>query len=343
MKFMREYAACFGQAPEQIFVEPHERKRADVQNISDFSHSYATLAEIGHPILSVEATRKSIIFVTCFFQVFHYDLQARQLNREPKQLLLNGEITKEMIPRMTSLIERKHKHFISATPWDTAFVISNEHGIPEVIKRMHTKKMTAVAIEHSYYATASLDCTMMLWNMNLSGVQTPFAIISKFDSSVVCLAIRESCDMCVGCSKSGEIVSVSLCTGTFIRKVRMSYGEPTHIALFDTGTVCVAFTSANRSTILVFDINLNVIKKHMLGSSVSAWCPIKWADGKEFLFVSTRHRRLAIYELPSMTEVWQEERVAFDITRSCYLSEPQSIIMTTLCGKVIQLPFSSPV
>ena len=90
----------------------------------------------------------------------------------------------------------------SAVPWDNAITISTlTSGAPIHVKRAHTKRITAIAVSNGYYATASLDCTVVLWRNHLSVPQIPMSIMTKHSNCISCIAINENIDLCVSASR----------------------------------------------------------------------------------------------------------------------------------------------
>jgi len=75
-KFIREYSACFGAAPHQIFNEPHPSKKL-LPSISSFSNKLMVVTNINSPILSLECIENKIFiinkeleFLTSYFYMF---------------------------------------------------------------------------------------------------------------------------------------------------------------------------------------------------------------------------------------------------------------------------------
>ena len=241
LKFIQEYAACFGHAPRQLFFEPHKSKKFNLMRppITTFGHKYFILFDVKNPILSLEVidsrkqktrrntdpnqTLKAVLpnfiqIVDSNFDAILYNMSDRNMKRV--QLLLNSAIKYDNVKIMTSTVQTKNGFSYSAVPWDNAITISTlTSGAPIHVKRAHTKRITAIAVSNGYYATASLDCTVVLWRNHLSVPQIPMSIMTKHSNCISCIAINENIDLCVSASRNGEIITQSVITGNFIRKI----------------------------------------------------------------------------------------------------------------------------
>jgi hypothetical protein len=336
-EFARQYAACFGQAPLQLFHQPHPSRTSRPREIGYFSPEPIVLFDSGSPVLSLECSQQSAIFVTQQFVLFQFAFETGVVTRA--QLLRNAQITDAMRSMMKSLVQTAAGYVLTGAPWDTAFTLSDSKGFTLHIKRLHSQKLSAVALSTHFFATASFDCTVMLWKMRPDRPQVPYSIISKHKSYIQFLAICEECDTCLSCSHTGEIVATALTDGTFVRKIRMDVGEPTGLTIWPDGTSAVAFASSNRTVVAVFDQNLNAIAQTVVGSAIVAWAPVEWEDGRNYVVAALKSGRVVIRSLPAMEEVWANERVDFDVTKVAVSRKPWSIVLGTVCGKILKLPF----
>jgi WD40 repeat protein len=176
-EFIRSYAACFGQAPIQIFDNPHPSRTARLRSISFGSGQPTLVFDTNVYILSLEYKHQKLFFVTRKFDLFIYDLKSESVTVCP--LLLNAQITDSVLPMMKSLVQTYSGYVLTGAPWDTAFTLSDIRGFPLHIKRLHSQKLSAIALSSRFFATASFDCTVMLWRMRPDRPQVPYAIISK--------------------------------------------------------------------------------------------------------------------------------------------------------------------
>jgi hypothetical protein len=336
--FVRSYTACFGQGPIKIFSNPHPSRSAVPRAIATWLANPVTLFDAGELVLSLECARNSVTVVTRSFKLF---TQRGGTLSPPVQLLLNAQITDAILPMMRALVQTCGQYALTGAPWDTAFTLSTIKGDPLHIKRLHSQRLSALALSEHFFATASFDCTVMLWKMRPDRAQVPYAIISKHKSLIQCLAICEDNDTLLSCSRTGEIVATALAAGSFVRKIRMDIGEPTGALLWRDGTAAVAIAASNRSVVAVFDHNLCVIEQTVIPSAVVAWAPIEWENGRNYVVAALKNRRIVICGLPGLDEVWTSDHVDYDIARLAIARKPRSIVLATVCGKILQLLFEA--
>jgi hypothetical protein len=334
---IRDYAASFGQAPAQLFFSPHSGRTSAVRSLSNFSRSHIVRLDVHDSILSLEINYKRVTVVTKGFEMVSVDVETE--NTVSHRLPLLAELSESEIPMMRSLVRTCREFALTATPWDTAFTLSDKQGRPMLVKRLHSQKLSALAISRRFYATASFDRTVMLWRLQASDVQVPYSIISKHRSMVTCLAINEECDACVSSSRNGEVVIVALESGLFVRKVKVTAGDPSHAAVWDDGMVAVACAAASRSVVIIFDQNLAEVGQAVMPASVRHWQPVAWPDGRNYVVLGLKSRRVAVCRMPEMTEVWAREHLEFDISNVALLKNPLAVIVATTCGKVLEFPF----
>jgi hypothetical protein len=333
-QFFRDYAACFGQAPPRLMDEPAMSRKVLPASIADFAQSSTELLQSRTAILSIEITAHSMVFINSAFEIIILD----NGQTTSHQLRINAEITESMIPKVKYLVQSCRGFVITGTPWDTAFTLSTSHGIPLHIKRLHTQRLSAVAIGKRVYVTGSCDCTLMLWRLQTEVNQVPYAIISKHKSQINCLAMNEKYDLVVSCLRRGEVISVALGSGTFLRKIEKAVGEPSDVVIWDDGTVAIAFTSSNRSVVVVLDQNLNQVSETIFPSVVWTWTAVGWPNGMNYVIVGMRNKKLAIYQLPGMEEVWGEQ-LDYEISKVVLATLPLAMIVGTMCGRVLRFPF----
>jgi WD40 repeat protein len=333
-QFFRDYAACFGQAPPRLLNEPAIPRKKLPVSIADFAQSSTELLQSKTAILSIEMSAHSMVFINSSFEIII--LENGQTTSH--QLLINAEITESMVPKVKYLMQSCRGFVITGTPWDTAFTLSTSHGVPLHIKRLHTQKLSAVAISKSVYVTGSYDRTLMLWRLQADVKPVPYAIISKHKSHINCLAINEKCDLVVSCSRIGEVITIALGSGTFIRKIEKGIGEPSDVVIWDDGTVAIAFTSSNRTVVVVLDQNLNHVSETIFPSIVWTWTAVSWPNGMNYVVAGMKNNKLAIYELPGIAEVWGEQ-LDYEISKVALATNPLAMIVGTMCGKVLQFPF----
>jgi hypothetical protein len=68
---------------------------------------------------------------------------------------------------------------------------------------------------------------------------------------------------------------------------------------------------------------------------------IQWPDGRNYLVVGEKNRRVVVFRLPEMTEVWEKE-VEWEVSRVAWTKKPVGIVVGTACGKIIRFAGEVP-
>lgn len=157
--FKREYAACFGQAPSQIFEYSHPAKLVLKKQLKIHEPHLVIDCGKGKPILSIESDEYGFITVVNS----DYNVFSNRDNKVRPLFNINSVIMPEDINICTKLIRTKGKIALSTAPWDRCFCITHINEGLLFTKRFHVGKISAVAITEHRYATASLDGTVALW------------------------------------------------------------------------------------------------------------------------------------------------------------------------------------
>lgn len=180
----KEYAACFGQAPSQIFEKAHPAKIVLQKQLTIHDPQPVFDCGKGKAILSIEADEYG------FITVVNSDFNAVSTrNNKVRQLIpLNSIISPEEIDICSKLVRTKGKIALSATPWDRCFCISNINEGLLFTKRFHISKISAVSITEHRYATASLDGTVALWQKPNIKVDQPIMIPKPSNAPIISAA-----------------------------------------------------------------------------------------------------------------------------------------------------------
>ena len=376
LKFVQEYAACFGHAPKQIFFEPHKSRQVLQKDLlSIVSPTNGVVSNYGEPtaktnyeflilfeskdaIISVEAFQKQneIVAINLKFEMLRYSLA--EITMSKVQLLLNMSLNEvvysndkksknfnneDEISSICNTIQIKNNVVLSAVPWDMAITMSSlENGSVLHIKRAHTKSLTAIAASTNFYATASLDCTLIIWKLVSSISQIPLSTMTRHKTYVKFIGLNENVDMCVSVSKGGEIITQSLVTGSFIKKYHVkNLGEPLSIAVFNSGLICIPFGHKNeRTTVVSFTQNLELIQTVQLEGIIHCWSVIEWPNEKDYIFAYLKNGSLIIYRAPMFEVIWKYEKFEFVVTSISILYSPLRIFMGMSNGKVMSLSFT---
>jgi hypothetical protein len=330
LKFAREYTACFGEAPSLIFGNPHKACKKAWESCENWSHSKSVLVDVGKPILSLECTSQAIVVVDSNF--VRHTCTDSGITSLP--LSLECRIEESLLSQMSKVVRTKNGMTVTGTIWDNSFAVSNESGRKTWVKRRHTQKVSCIAMSRNYFATCGYDCTAMIWRLPQGSPPFCVQVLGKHKARIVCSEISEENDILVTCDEMGEICVTALASGDFVKKVKCG-GVPCELAIFHDGFICVAFES---NTVVVFDLNLNEICTKNLGEMIVGMTCVVWGDGRRYLFVGTAKRRLRMFEVLGMGEVWNEE-IEEEIMKIGYWSFNRSVVIGTRNGRLIFIPY----
>lgn len=334
IQFVQEYAACFGQAPSQIFSDLHPHKRIRPFSFNTVDPQAVLIHESTVPILATKLENNILTIINSNYEIINInDRTAKEISRAKLHLAIP---LNSPDPDIVAIGE---KTVITSVPWDFSFYVTSLEDFKLIkIKRIHTRPLTSIVMSKNYYATASLDCTVVVWRQNDNG-QT--SILNKHRTAVNCLAINEDMDILVSCSRDGSIVTSSVINGKYLRTVQITeIGEPFHVDMTPDGTILINFQLADSSTVVVFDQNLTEIGRHKFESSIQSWCVIEQKDGDKFLLINMRSAKFTLVKIPSFEVVWSKINYSYQINTMNYVPESNIITIGTNCGKLLELTFS---
>jgi len=333
-KFIQEYAACFGMAPKQIFSEPHKSKK---YTIIDFypSHKYTMIAQSNNSIISIEYSRTTITSISSSFEVLRIDPNTYE--SQSFCLPRNCEIQPSETYKYSQLCQSSNNFIISSTPWDTSIMLFRIQNSLQTLynKRPHSRRISSTAISSSFFASASNDCTMMLWRLENKSPQVPHYVLTKHNSPIQCINLNESLDISVSCSSSGLIITTSLISGQFLRSKQTCNGKPLCVSTTNSGLIIIGY----QKSINVFDQNLNDIGSFSFENRDVSFCKgINWGNGVDYVFLAFKSKQLLILSIPEFKIIWEEDSTDFVVTSCDFSQHPRrELVIGTMCGKIIQL------
>ena len=354
LHLIQEFAACFGQAPSLLFTSPHPSKK--LVRLSLSSPKLSTLLSNDSPKASISVLTDineneiivhanidkngDITAVTSGFLLY----RTRNNSYLNKTLLVSHvEIESNDIELLPNLIQSNESYLVYSFPYDLAFYIfslknetSPSGGLH--IKRMHTRPVTSVAISQKYCAAGSEDCTIVIWSFENNFRQ--HAILSKHPAPVTCIAMDEIADLVVTCSKDGTIILSTLSDGTFFKSLICNgIGEPKSVKLTPLGNFVVCFNLGNKSTLKVFDQNLNPIGEKCVDIGIICFSFFELGDGKMYSLQLLRNHILRFENLPEFSLEWEEKGLKRNITTMELIKSPLGILLGTKAGDVLKLTF----
>lgn len=332
LKFSQEYAACFGQAPSQIFSKPHPQRKSYPKILSQNSFRLVELAKLSEPIIALDISNNYIFSLSRFHTIYKGKIQW-----DPVSL---KEVWVKKIPQFTSanvVGALKSGYSVTSDSYDCCFMISSLGNMPVVLhtKRLHTKPITCIIASEKYYVTGSQDNCVVIWQYEKDKPQVPLSIITKHSHPIRGLAINEANNILVSCSEDGTIIASSLRSGEFIKSVHFEE-EPIYMSISKNAYILVNFYFDDRSILRVFDINLTLIGELSCSDLVSTFVIFESIDGSIFSFVSLRNKTSIIFSLPSFNAVWVSS-IGFQASTMAYVEEKGNIIIGCEDGLIYSL------
>ena len=373
--FRIEFVACFGQAPNKLFKDPHPQRVVLTRKLKPELYSIFSINNQNSPnkgILSMRVNKKYITIVNSQFEAILLNYSPKLTEKSPNLIdrinpFSNKEtnrfeiIKSEYLPinqnkkpidlseedyiSLTRTIKTFKKIVLYSTPWDTSFSIFVIGEGLKHTKRLNVMNISSLAISKERYITASYENTITIWNNDIHKQQIPISILFGHRSTVMSVDISEECDIIVSVAHDKSISTASLMSGQFLKIVQINDGHPLLVTISNIGTICVSvLTGFEERLIKVFDINLNFIDQHAFNSSVICWCIFSWYDGSEYICVSFKNKLVQIFSLPHFELIWELPKGVknsslgeSDITSIAFVKDHMSLLLGTSNGKIFEI------
>lgn len=332
IQFIQEYVACFGEAPSQLFSDRHPDRKVIPKSVVDAEPKLAVIyrSKTRGSVLSLGENNGKLLLVNDKFEV--RDLDDRLLCKLPGLISMNDED----VARLPRLVSISGKLCVYGFPYDFAFfVYAIDQNSLIKLRRVHTREITNVILGTNYYVTSSSDSTVVVWRRATH--QQNF-ILSKHQSPVTCIAMNETCDMLVSCSKDGSIVTSTVRDGRYLRTIFVE-SPPKNVLLSSSGRIYVFFELDNKTEVRVFDQNMNSIASGVINGIITAMELIEEVDGTELLVAMLASRTLVIHSIPDFQTVWSQPRFQFDIVTMWFNKKGQEVLLGTNDGQIVALRF----
>ena len=332
LELRQEFAACFGQAPAQLFLEAHPNRPIGIRRLGTGERKLFVTYEPSDirapPIIWIDSFGGTRLLVNKNFQ--YTEVGGKQA--------VEGDL------HMSKGIVRTSKYVaVCSSAYDSSLsVIDLETAKIHAIKRFHTMRITSIALSDEYFVTGSLDCTVVIWRLvNDNGRMVPTIVdaLVQHRSSVTCVDINYRANLVASCSRDGSLVTSTVATGGFVKiEMVVDEGEPVHVKVFDSGTVCVCFSRDSKSTIICYDQNLHHNGRCGFEDQVQLWTGFEWYDGMEYLVIALHSNQIVCLKLPEMQPIWKVSGVDFNAQSLAVEHETASILFGNSYGKIIAIP-----
>jgi hypothetical protein len=341
---IKEYAACFGAAPVQLFAHvPPKRAVAP----HPFQHCFLgmlavppRLSEVIAAAYDSESALVTAVNAKCEFVRFG---------------IADGRIHtgRLAVPIPSELEDRAHEHMkialfgstvVVSLPWDSAFYVfraSDGVAQPAAVNRVHRERITAIAASGSLFATAAKDFSVRIWRMD-GGALALIAFAMKHRTAVKLITINKKLQICVSVGFDGFVLALSTVNGRFLHARELHESDPSLLAFSNFGCVVVAFNQNGSALIKVLDQNLRPISERRMPYEVNCWRYVQWSDGAEYLIAALSNRRLVLLKLPFIDELGLDFQANFAVAAvDCVLKPSLGVLLTDTDGRLFCiLPYS---
>ncbi|EAY21644.1 Beige/BEACH domain containing protein [Trichomonas vaginalis G3] len=317
LKFIQEYALCFGQAPTQLFTTPHPQTKDLLKPLYSPASPVGIVPALGGKTTSIDCVNQTLCVTQNTGAIFRFKLSpdsCKEISRNafPFQLctLPPDPASSPSFQSQTScppfVVTTTQNITIFAPSYDAIFTVIDNNSFstgrtPKTLwsSRIHTKPITSIAATQNYFVTGSDDCTVCLWPVSTT-FSEPLFFNSRHSSKITCVSITEVAKTVVSCSSDGRITSVGL-DGRNIRSTFVD-GVPQSVCVCDDGYTLVNSVVGEDNVLTVLDINLETCKVIETKSALFATVFFVDSDGGHIIVYSDKNG-VSILKSPTYEEI----------------------------------------
>lgn len=293
---IKEYAACFGAAPTQLFFEDPQPKMALFNPLQEKMFSVMDVKNISDkPVILIKATKSTIAFASndgtiCVYNVFD-QTKSITVKFNVKTVITQAAFAGNL--------------FCASVKGDTAVMCYDFTKSADAffISRAHIGKITSLSSSGEILATGSEDMTVRLWrrtddNVSMRNEST----LSMHTSEICCLDTNIRSDLVVSVGIDGFIVATSLVDMSYSSYVRTSkidiIAKPTMVSISDSGYVCIFTNHAGKCKADVFDENLTYFYSSWIAMTATSVCHAQLPNGETVYFVGSSTGKIFVIGCP---------------------------------------------
>jgi hypothetical protein len=287
---VREYAACFGTIPAQLFDDaPPIRLPLLPPTLQP-----RPLTNIEPPLLALVADHSSVLAIDerLRFAVIGGGLADRGRLVLPRPLAV----------RARPIVACSRKFAVAAFPWSSSFSVfipRSAHAQPIAIGALHTRPITALAICQRAIVSASQDCTVRLWRIGEE--LTLMRMLAKHSQPITFVRTNERLRQAVSVSRDGFVMAIGLRDGRYLRGFKLALPDPSDVVFSESGFVAICFNDPDSHIVVVLDQNLKFVCKKGFDGCVQCWAAGEYG-GIDHLIVGMRHGGIRLVRLPLLDE-----------------------------------------
>lgn len=323
---IKEYAACFGFGPSQIFEKfPEPKTKIPIPHwpVIRFN-DYTTIFSFAgtSPVKTVFAgdyliaTTQDLQYVVMKVDV----MQSTTISYGKFNVIVPAEL-KNIVP----IVSASRKYVALTVPWTTHFLLFafQKHVYSLIGSYANGQHISALSISRHYLAAASNDCTLRTWRIrkeriddsnntkhstNLNDVLEPVSFLAKHIRPISFVEICEKLNSVYSISDDGLISCISLSDGRYLHGIELELSDPSAFFVTKSGYVLVAFNGPDFALLVVLDSNLEEITRTSLDGSLKCWTTCT-KGGIEYLAIILKSQAIQIGELP----YWRKTADIFDV------------------------------
>jgi hypothetical protein len=305
---VREYAACFGTIPIQLFDSTPPCR-------TDFSNRFPETLNLspafnlaGGPIvyLSIDGHFVNVITSSFTFAIL-------QNNSEILRGRLDLIVPKNFPIPIHIAIAASHRFAAIGFPWSSHFALINlKNGpcAPSADCDLHTLPITAIGIAGTRLVSAGADCCLRLWEIIEGSTPCQVRFLAVHSQPMVLLQVSDRLKCAVAISTDGFLMAMSIIDAKYLGGLNLGMSNPSHLVISRTGYTAVCFNGPDSHHIIVLDQNLITVTQTTFDGCVRCWAAAEKC-GLDHLFIALDSGRMAVLRLPFIEEVLCEVEMPF--------------------------------
>jgi hypothetical protein len=303
---IREYAACFGNVPAQLFDEvPVRRERFfdlvphfQWQLISTMESEIMAMATGEHGLIAVHDKLRFTIF---------------QGKTEIAKGRFNFPVPSE-IANAKPIVAISRTFALACFPWNSTFsVLAVRAGncTPMFCCKFHTQPITCLGLCGHSFVSGSRDCTLMLWKVAQGDeLGRHKSHLAKGSKPIQFVKMNERLKEAISLSRDGFLVSMSLLDGRYLGGVKLPLSDPSNLEISPNNYIAVCFDGPDSHIIVVLDQNLAFLQTRTLDGCVHCWTTVE-INGMDYLLIAKKSLSLVILKLPFLALANWEAQLPF--------------------------------
>jgi hypothetical protein len=294
LPLVREYSACFGAIPVQLFDELPLPRFAPRDPLPLVTQPRQVLA-LNHPLLALTVEHGTLFAVD-----EHLSFCLGQGTE-----MIRGRLSFPQPPGIAAkpIIALSRRFAVASFPWSSAFsVFLPKSGSCQSTASCvsHTCPITCLAICQRAIVSASQDCTLRLWKLEREPVQV--RLLAKHAQPISFVRMSERFQQAISVSRDGFVLAMSLWNGRYLHGFRLPLSYPSDLAVSEMGFVAVCFNGPDSHVVIVLDQNLRFIARRGFDGCVQCWAAIEYG-GSDHVVVALRGGGMKLVQLPLLGDV----------------------------------------